>query len=74
LDRGLRTYCCAVLESQQQHVTIDLTGVTFVDTEGKALLRQQWQQGMQLRASGCLTRCVIEDITGTGRCDASQKD
>lgn len=60
----LRTYCRRTFDSQRPCTRIDLTGVTFVDAEGKALLTQLWQQGTQLRASGCLTRCVIEEITG----------
>ena len=63
----LRIYCRRVLENHQRCTMIDLTGVTFVDTEGKALLAQLWQQGVELRASGCLTRCLVEDITKVGR-------
>ncbi len=63
----LRTYCRRVLGTQQRCTMIDLTGVTFVDAEGKTLLAQLWQQGVELRASGCLTRCLVEDITKVGR-------
>jgi len=49
---------------------IDLTGVTFIDADGKALLTKLWQQGAELRALGCLTRCVVEEITGAGRIDS----
>ena len=63
----LRTYCRQVLGTQQRCTMIDLTGVTFVDAEGKTLLAQLWQQGVELRASGCLTRCLVEDITKVGR-------
>lgn len=63
----LRTYCRRVLENYQRCTMIDLTGVTFVDAEGKTLLAQLWQQGVELRASGCLIRCLVEDITKVGR-------
>lgn len=63
----LRTYCRRVLGTQQRCTMIDLTGVTFVDAEGKTLLAQLWQQGVELRASGCLIRCLVEDITKVGR-------
>ena len=63
----LRTYCRRVLGTQQRCTMIDLTGVTFVDAEGKTLLAQLWQQGVELQASGCLTRCLVEDITKGGR-------
>ena len=45
---------------------VDLTGVTFVDADGKALLTKMWQQGAELRAAGCLTRCIVDEITGSG--------
>ena len=45
---------------------VDLTGVTFVDAEGKALLTRMWQQGAQLHAVGCLNRCIVEEITKAG--------
>ena len=47
-------------------IVIDLTGVTFIDADGKTLLTTLWQQGATLRASGCLTRCVIDEVTGAG--------
>ncbi len=50
---------------------VDLTGVTFVDAKGKALLTQMWQQGAQLHAVGCLTRCIVEEITKAGRAGSS---
>lgn len=56
----------------QSHRMIDLTGVTFVDADGKALLTRLWQQGAELRAAGCLTRCIVEEITKTGQADASR--
>ena len=66
----LRTYCRRTFENQQRCTRIDLTGVTFIDAEGKLLLTQLWQQGVELRASGCLTRCLVEDITKMGRTDS----
>jgi len=50
---------------------IDLTGVTFIDANGKALLTRLWQQGAELRAVGCLIRCVVEEITGSSRLASS---
>ena len=58
--------------SQQARTVIELTGVTFVDAEGKALLIQMWQQGAQLHAVGCLTRCIVEEITKAGRACSSR--
>lgn len=49
---------------QRENAVIDLSGVTFIDGAGKALLDRLWRQGARLRATGCLTRCIVEEITG----------
>jgi len=43
---------------------VDLTGVTYIDGEGKALLSRMWQGGAILQAAGCLTRGIVAEITG----------
>jgi ABC-type transporter Mla MlaB component len=63
----LEAYCSAMALNRQRCPLIDLTGVTFIDADGKALLATLWRQGMELRASGCLTKCVVEEITKAGR-------
>ena len=55
----------------QGRTVVDLSGVTFVDVDGKALLARMWQQGAELRAAGCLTRCIVEEITKAGRAGSS---
>ena len=65
---------CQIAANSQSRAVVDLTGVTFVDADGKALLTRMWQQGAELRAAGCLTRCVVEEITGPGRLDSSCRD
>ena len=57
--------------NQQSRTVVDLTGVTFVDAEGRALLSQMWQQGAQLHAAGCLNSCIVEEITKSGPADSS---
>ena len=63
----LNSYWRQMSVNQQSCAVIDLTGVTFIDANGKALLTRLWQQGAELRAAGCLTRCIIEEITKVGR-------
>lgn len=58
--------------SPQSRTVVDLTGVTFVDVDGKALLTRMWQQGAELRAAGCLTKCIVEEIAKAGQADASR--
>jgi len=69
----LNAYCRKVFEDHERCAVIDLTGVTFIDADGKALLERLWRQGAELRASGCLTRCVVEAITRLDRCDPAKK-
>ncbi|MBH0200730.1 MAG: hypothetical protein HP496_00105 [Nitrospira sp.] len=70
----LSGYWRKVSAQQPQRVMIDLTGVTFIDAEGKMLLARLWQQGASLTASGCLTKCVVEEITGMDRSDPAKKN
>ncbi|MGQ0812603.1 MAG: STAS domain-containing protein [Nitrospiraceae bacterium] len=59
--------------NQQRRTVIDLTGVTFVDSEGKALLARIWREGAEFVAAGCLTKCIVEDITAAGRVAPSKR-
>lgn len=63
----LRASCHRASTRRQRCAAIDLTGVTYIDGDGKALLAFLWRQGAELRASGCLTRCIVEEITGCGK-------
>lgn len=65
----LDAYCRKMSEDDHRCAVLDLTGVTFVDRGGKSLLARLWEQGAELRASGCLTRCVVDDITKGSRPD-----
>jgi anti-anti-sigma regulatory factor len=67
----LNAYWCQISGSQQRCTMIDLTGVTFIDANGKELLTRLWQQGAELHAVGCLTRCTVEEITKVGRAGSS---
>jgi len=60
-----------IAANSQGGVVVDLTGVTFVDADGKALLARMWQQGAEFRAVGCLTRCIVEEITKAGHAGSS---
>jgi anti-anti-sigma regulatory factor len=67
----LNAYWCQISGNRQSNRVIDLTGVMFIDADGKELLTKLWQQGAELRAAGCLTRCVVEEIMGSGRVGSS---
>jgi ABC-type transporter Mla MlaB component len=67
----LNSYWCQMSLNQQSCAVIDLTGVMFIDANGKALLTKLWQQGAELHAAGCLTRCIVEEITRASHAGSS---
>ncbi|HWF60456.1 MAG TPA: hypothetical protein VN666_09120 [Nitrospira sp.] len=52
----------ALSANEHHHVVINLADVTYIDAHGKTLLARLWRQGAELRASGCLTKCIVEEI------------
>ena len=46
-------------------VSVDLTDVTFVGEEGKRLLESMYGEGAKLKACGCVTRRLVEEIEST---------
>lgn len=48
-------------------LSVDLSAVTYVDSDGKDLLRKIHQQGGKLAASGCLTSCIVNEIMHVAR-------
>jgi hypothetical protein len=54
-------------KSRQQSLVVDLTDVTFIERDGKALLTRMWKEGADLIATGCCTKSIVEDITGGNR-------
>jgi len=51
---------------KQQHVAVDLCGVTFVDNAGKELLSRMHQAGANLSALGPLTKFIVQNIEAGG--------
>jgi anti-anti-sigma regulatory factor len=41
---------------------VDLSGVTFIDAAGKAVIAAMHRQGAQLIASDCMTAGLVEEI------------
>jgi anti-anti-sigma regulatory factor len=46
---------------------LDLSAVTYVDSDGKDLLKKIHRQGARLVASGCLTSCIVNEIVSVVR-------
>lgn len=43
-------------------VRIDLSGVTWIDDRGRLLLARMIRDGAELRATGVMTRIIIEEL------------
>ena len=58
----------SVTGTETKHsLTVDLSAVTYVDADGKDLLLKICQDGARLVGSGCLTNCIVNEITQTAR-------
>jgi hypothetical protein len=45
-----------------QAVKVCLEAVTFIDDDGKKLLARIHQSGAELNASGCMNKCIVQEI------------
>ena len=48
-------------------LSVDLSAVAYVDSDGKDLLKKIHRQGAKLVASGCLTSCIVNEIVQVAR-------
>lgn len=62
VDELERVWSGVTAERIVNQLVVDLCGVVFVDAEGKKLLERMYQQGVRLKASGCLMSSLIEEI------------
>ncbi len=44
---------------------VDLREVTFIDEAGTRLLFQMSREGVTIRASGCLTTAIVQNLSST---------
>lgn len=51
--------------AEPSSIVVDLTGVTFIAEDGKALLSRMWREGAELIATGCCNSSIVEHITGS---------
>lgn len=52
--------------SPKQKYIVDLCGVSFIDSSGKAVLREMHRQGAEFQTEGCLNQAIVEEISGSG--------
>ena len=62
VDELERTWRAVTSDSADGRVAVDLTDVTFVGEDGKKLLEAMYGEGAKLKASGCVTRRLVEEI------------
>lgn len=43
---------------------VHLKAVSYIDTAGKQLLAQMHGRGVEIKGCGCMTKAVVEEITG----------
>jgi anti-anti-sigma regulatory factor len=55
-----------VLGEHGRGAVLDLADVTFIGEDGRALLVKLYGQGAVFHATDCLTRSIVETITGIG--------
>lgn len=60
-----RCWRSALDAPQHGPMRVDLSAVTFIDADGKALLARMYHEGAELAASGCLNKCIVEEIMQT---------
>src|SRR5258707_177457 len=61
--------------SPTEKFNVDLCGVSFIDADGKTLLKEIYRQGGRLVAQGCLNQETVKEITGAagGRSETDSK-
>lgn len=68
-----RCWLSTVSNRTKHPLSVDLSAVTYIDAEGKELLNKIYQAGAELVASGCLTSCVVREITQVVRSGKRKK-
>jgi anti-anti-sigma regulatory factor len=58
-----RCWVSSVGRRNRHPLSVDLSAVTYVDSDGKDLLKKIHQEGAKLVASGCLTSCLVREIS-----------
>ena len=54
--------CWQVASARRTSVSVDLTGVSFIDFRGKQLLTRMFEKGALLVSRSLMAKCLIEEI------------
>src|SRR5271167_876210 len=60
--------------SPKQKYIVNLCGVSFIDSAGKALLGEMHRLGAELQAEGCLNQAIVDEISTTGESTPSTSE
>jgi outer membrane protein TolC len=66
VDELERSWTAAASSSGKRRLHVDLTGVSFISTPAKELLRRISAAGADLIACGCLNRAIVEEVKCKG--------
>ncbi len=61
-DELQRTWDELAADSPAKSIIVDLSGVTFIDSEGKSILTWMSKQGADLRAGNLMTKYIVDEI------------
>jgi anti-anti-sigma regulatory factor len=59
-----RAWSAAADTTSDRKLVVDLAGVTFVEEEGKKLLRRIFERGGDLRADDVMIKAIVEEVQG----------
>jgi len=66
VDELERSWTAAASSSGKRRLHVDLTGVSFISTPAKELLRRISAAGADLIACGCLNRAIVDEVKCKG--------
>ncbi len=61
-DELQRTWDELVTDRPAKSIIVDLSGVTFIDSEGKSILTWMSKQGADLRAGNLMAKYIVDEI------------
>src|SRR5262249_15539258 len=53
--------------SDHSRVRVELTAVSYIDDDPRQLLKQMFPEGAELRATGVMTKGILEEIASDGQ-------
>ena len=56
--------CWQRVANEHPQIDVVLKQVTFIDGAGRQLLAEMCRQGAVLAAEGCMTKAIVEEISG----------